>query len=343
MDFSQLDVEDTQTEGLDFKPEPPEVVAGRVLHADADFLAYHCGYRWEEESLEKSTETLKIEIETLRIMAGAEKIALHLTLGNKGGRYQIAKVKEYQGHRKKSEGLQERVSALRAFMAGYKTPTVLPVPSYEQEADDALCQAMAAADHGGWVKEAVLWSLDKDLWMVGGLHMDPKTYKITLFPWGYGDCHLDDSTSSKKVVGRGTSFFWHQLLMGDTADGIPGLPKFGKQLSMEYWPTKALTTARQKGNANQISKIAANYTQKAAGPVAAYQYLLGCRDDREAFARVRTAYLSYYGAGTFMADDWRGGKYEATAGHMLLEQARLLWMRREPNEDVQTFFKEVMA
>ena len=57
MDFSQLG-EDAEVEGQDFKPEPPPAEPGRVLHCDADFLAYHCANRYEEEALSSSVENL---------------------------------------------------------------------------------------------------------------------------------------------------------------------------------------------------------------------------------------------------------------------------------------------
>ncbi len=351
-DFSNYS-DDAVTEGSDFRPEPPGLVPGRVLQCDADFLAYHCGYRWEEESLEKSIETLKLEVETLRIMAGAEKIALHLTMGTKGGRHEIAMVKEYQGHREKSEGLAERVGALRDFMANYSTPTVRAEVSLEEEADDALCQAMVRARDEGCENESVLWSLDKDLWMVGGLHMDHKTYEITHYPWGYGSCHIDESTSSKKVVGQGTSFFWHQMLMGDGADGIPGLPKLSAKICMEMSPTKKLLAAQDRvARATgpektrfakiALAKICDSTKPKLCGAVGAHTYLEGITNDQDAFKAVYRAYTEHYGKGSFEFECWRGDTHTLTAGDMLVEQARLLWMRREPNEDVMVFLNEVM-
>ena len=351
MDFSALGNE-TQVEGDNFKPEPPCQVAGRVLHFDADFLAYHSGYKWETESLAKSIETLNLEVESLRLLAGAQLGVLHLTMGDKGGRYEIAKVKEYQAQRKKAEGLAERVGALREYMVTCDIPGITSKKWEHQEADDGVCQAMIAARNAG--TEAVMWSLDKDLWMVPGLHLNNKTFELEDYPCGYGYTEIDESGSTKKLVGRGYSFFWHQLLMGDTADNIPGLPKLAASQVAILYPNKKLVTAQErvatamttgKAQAARVAllKVLGEVKPKAVGAVTAYDMLKGCTTDRAAFLIVRDAYQNYYGRGKFTFVDWRGNSSEECAGSMLLEQGRLLWMRRYPGEDVIEFFKEVMA
>lgn len=351
MDFSKL--ENTATEGYEVRPDSPDEVKGRVLHHDSDFLAYQCGYKWETESLAVSIEHLRKAIQTCRIMAGAEFIFLYLTMGDKGGRNSIATVKEYQAQRAgRDPGLTKRVKELREFMATCTDPGVTPKVQMEQEADDALCQAMQVAKDQPQYQLNVLQSADKDLWMVGGLHVNAKTYEIEDFPFGYGQCDLDINGTRKKLVGRGTSFFWHQLLMGDTADNIPGLPEFSEKLVLEYWPTKAICNARDKiksstssGQSVKLKKslhnLVAKIKPKKVGAVGAYEYLYHCKTDRQALVAVLAAYREHYGDENFVATHWNGLKYETTAGMMMIEQARLLWMRRTEGEDVIKFFEEI--
>jgi hypothetical protein len=190
--------------------------------------------------------------------------------------------------------------------------------------------------------------------MVPGLFMDPHTYEIAHSPNGYGACVLDTSTTQKKVVGRGYSFFWHQLLMGDKADDIPGLPKISAAIVMNLMPTKkqltaeirvrkANTPAKIKAARVALNKVLEAVKPKLCGAVTAYAYLEKAQSNKDAFFLVREAYMEHYGPGSFDFTDWRGETTRETAGSMLLEQARLLWMRRVPDEDVIEFFKEVMA
>jgi hypothetical protein len=351
MDFSTID--GTSVEGYETRPDSPDEVKGRILHHDSDFLAYQCGYKWETESLAVSIEHLRKAIQTCRIMAGAEFIFLYLTMGDKGGRNSIATVKEYQAQRAgRDPGLTKRVKELREFMATCTDPGVTPKVQMEQEADDALCQAMQAARSRGQYQLNVLQSADKDLWMVGGLHVNAKTYEIEDFPFGYGQCDLDINGTRKKLVGRGTSFFWHQLLMGDTADNIPGLPEFSTDLVLEYWPTKAICNARDKIKSctssgqsakakKSLSNLIAKVKPKKVGAVGAYEYLYHCKTDRQAMVAVLNAYREYYGDGAFTATHWNGSQFQCTAGAMLVEQAQLLWMRRTEGEDVITFFEDI--
>jgi hypothetical protein len=287
-------------------------------------------------------------------MAGAEFTKLYLTMGNKGGRYELARVKEYQGKRDgRKEGLVIRVAELRNWMLDCTDPEVTVLASYEQEADDALTQAMHVAVKEGTEHLNVMKSLDKDLYMAPGIHMNPKTYELEQFPVGFGECVLDTSTSTKKVVGKGTSFFWHQLLMGDGADDIPGLPTFSAAICERLWPTKALIVAERRIREAKTTKAAS--TAKAAlrreqgkikpktcGAVRTYEYLSRCRTDKEALHAVREAYLEHYGPGSFEHVSWDGKVEQLTAGDMLLEQARLLWMRRTVDDDALDFIKEVI-
>ena len=284
-------------------PPAAPAIPGRILHCDADFLAYQSGHDWKNTTLEESIVDVESRIEDLRVSAQAEIIVLHLTLGTKGGRHEIARVAEYQGKRKKDAGLGERVRALRLHMAHMWTPTTSPHAQYDQEADDSLCQAMWRDPN------AVLWSIDKDLNMVGGMHLSNDASEITQSTWGYGETYLDRSKSAPKISGKGTSFFWHQLLQGDSVDGIPGLPKLPNG--------------------------------KPCGAVGVTNYLKDATNDKEALALVWVAYDGYYGPTKFRFISWDGIEELFYPNEMLLEQARLLWMRRERGQDVLDFLKEV--
>ena len=144
--------------------------------------------------------------------------------------------------------------------------------------------------------------------MVGGMHLSADASEITQSTWGYGETFLDRSKSAPKISGKGTSFFWHQLLQGDSVDGIPGLPKLP--------------------------------SGKPCGAVGVTNYLKEATNDKEALALVYRAYFELYG-NSYSFTAWTGLKYAVSASDMLLEQARLLWMRRERGQDVLDFLKEV--
>jgi len=181
-------------------------------------------------------------------------------------------------------------------------------------------------------------TIDKDLDMSPGLHMHPETFEEYEVPDGYGHLWICEKTSAKKCKGHGTAFLWAQMLMGDGADDIPGLPGVSAAYLNKRFPTKAVLNAKTaKAKQTALLKRKAG----SCGAVRAYEILERATTDREAYELVREAYESYYGKQPFQYVCWRGTEHTFTAGHMMLEQARLLWMRRTQGEDVLTFFKEV--
>jgi len=334
----------------------PKMVPGRVLHADADIFSYKaCNL---EETYAENVSNLKELITAWRVLAGAEFIVLHLTMGRKGGREQIAQVKKYQGNRSKTnEDKSQRVLDLRMWMAEFSNINVRSDPQYEQEADDSMCQAMYRSIQFG--QDDVLFSPDKDLWMVPGKHLNKDTFEIEEFPLGYGETGtVLDSNGKKKVVGKGTSWFWHQLLMGDSADNIPGLPFLSKSLVLEYCPNKAmadiqkrvatgrmpngkvLTAAQKRAAQTKYERMFQEQDAKKIGGVLATRYLQTCKTDKSAYQYVLNAYKSWYRPKAIFFN-WEHVRMECTPYEMMLEQARLLWMRRTVNEDVEEWFEEL--
>ena len=189
----------------------PSEVEGRVLQLDGDAACYKVTYN-EDEDMDTVIQNFWSTVEYRRRMSGSEFVNIHLTGHDKGGRYRTATVKKYQGNR---DGKVKPINLikLREYL---ESSTAVPpnniVLHQNQEADDGMTQANYQALCNDQGNLSIIMSEDKDLTMASGLHCDWNTFKIVNVQ-GYGSIYLDDTKSTKKIKGYGTSFFWSQLLV----------------------------------------------------------------------------------------------------------------------------------
>lgn len=249
---------------------PDAPVEGRVLLVDGDSLAYACAGNDETLPGEARLKLLDRLASAMRASGSTScRILLTDPASDKGKRYAIATVKPYQGNRDSSHK-PKNWSFLRDYLErpsaivgeGYRFEVA---PTVAAEADDLFG---ALVSELGW-ENCVLYVPDKDLRMVPGLHLHWSEHYITRVPEGAFEVIGKDG----KVYGE--KWFWLQMLQGDEADYVPGLPLYveaGKQ--------------------------------KKVGPKTAEKLLAdtGCRSD--AGSRVFDLYTSYYGdaAGLQMAE-----------------------------------------
>ena len=324
----------------------PDPVKGRVLYADADSFCYHCA-RPDDETPEENMYYLVRYMNELRLKAGAETMENHLTMGDKG-RHHIAVSKPYQGNRTydMDDPYQKRVQFLKHFLDGYRSPVIKPVSWLNQEADDGLCQAMYKADFSD---QAVLYSPDKDLRMVPGYYMDHKTFDIH-----YRFCspgNLWRRPDNNKIEGHGMMWFFFQLLAGDRADNIPGLSHLHKSLlpessammkiREELRTKRNLTTKQIRQRNEKLIQLQKDRKHKQCGDATAYSYLNQYSTERQFYAAVCEAYRRCYTPpGVLNAK--LSTQDEMTWKEIFHEQARLLWLKREPDEDVVTDYLDLL-
>lgn len=294
------------------------IVPGRVAHIDGDFLAYMVAYD-DSKSIEDMRHNCDKLAEKLRLMSGSEHVTIHLTPkeSNKGGRYETALLREYQGARK-GKPKPKYLHLIRAHMAD----TMNGIQHVTCEADDGMAMAQYAAIAKGERNLSIIITKDKDLCMVPGLQLDWDTGEITDTTDDFGDIRLADDKVAKKIRGRGWKMFWAQMLTGDTADNISGLPMC---CDLQYLP---------RGK------------YKNCGPVLAYEILKPLKTNKEAFETVRGLFNAYHEASCVKDSDvkplvnWRDGT-PLTAGQALISEAKLLWMRRKDDpDDVIQWLKE---
>lgn len=180
-----------------------------------------------------------------------EPLRLFVT-GDNNFRFDVATVKPYKGNRKQEKPWHWK--NVRAYIESLGAEV-----AEGMEADDlmAMCQT----------ENTVICTRDKDLRQVPGWHYGWELGSQPEFKLQYvdeiGEIELVTKTNSegkvksREIKGTGLKFFYAQLIVGDTVDNIPGLPK--------------------------------------AGPVLAYQLLVDTITEGEMFSAVREAYRRYYG------------------------------------------------
>lgn len=232
------------------------VVPGRVLLADGDGLAYTCAGN-DDTDPGRARQNLKDKLDQVRRACGADTVRILVThsASHKGWRYAVASVKPYQGQRKTGRK-PKNWSYLRDLLsadsfAGYRIDATAAA-----EADDLFAHYAKVT---GW-ENCVLLTQDKDMRMIPAWHLDWNTHTMFLLrPDVWSAQHND------KLYGR--HWFWTQMLMGDTADNIPGLPKY----------------RREDGKL------------MLCGEKTASTLLAGLDGDAGAFSRVSDLYAGYYG------------------------------------------------
>ena len=168
-------------------------------------------------------------------------------------------------------------SDLRDWMQSYSGDLFTVKTWGTREADDGI--AYHATVLG--VDKAVIATADKDMRMIPAWHIDWSTYQLTRL-----DTEFRVWGDNGKLYGH--AWFWQQVLQGDAADNIPGLPKYvvdGKsKLIGEKTAAKFLEghTRDETAAVMVASLYASNYPDDWADRLAEQMALLWMRRDRHA-------------------------------------------------------------
>ncbi len=246
----------------------PPVRPGSTLHIDGDYLAYFAA-GGDGMALNICRMVVRERCEKMRVMAGCEKLLIHLSdpRCTKGDRRFISVTQPYQGQRLSGKK-PGNWAATREYIESGEHGIPMKV-WMTREADDGAAYCCETRSHGN---DAVA-SKDKDWRMFAGWHLDWDTFQLTEVP-----------VDAFHVVGRnkldyGHWFFWYQMLIGDTADHIPGISGCGKGRA-------PIVLADATDNATAFDAVAAVYQRRKRAAWADYMVeqaaLLWMRTDREA-------------------------------------------------------------
>jgi len=338
IELGDLDGLAHDAETVEFPPQVP----GRTVQIDADFLAYQVTAESADGTSDKTYEDMQhnaeVAVETLRGLAAAEHVHLHVTpsTSNKGGRYDLALLKAYQGNRE--EKPKPRYLGIMREWLVKRYPGTL---HQFCEADDGMAAAQYAAIDRGDRNLSIIASKDKDLRMVPGLHVDWDTGQLrdTGDDFGYVELveHTMPSGTVKLLKGYGHKFFWAQMLIGDTADNISGLPAIPGHVMNFIKPIKATEKALailQDDDATDEKKekaraVLAERKDGLCGPATAILVLDMLDSAAVAFATIKGLYKRYGETTGFLhhktGDPVPWGKAFASEG-------QLLWMRRHTTD-----------
>jgi hypothetical protein len=236
------------------------LIPKRTLLVDGDGLAYYCAGNDDTDAGE-ARQRLIDKVRGAARIVGAERIIILLTASgsHKGHRYAVARVKPYQGQRANSRR-PKNWQVLRDYLHSGSTPFEVEA-TVTAEADDLF---------GWWAynypDDVVIYTQDKDMRMLPGMHLDWVSHRVHTVE--YTKALLVERELMYNVVPKdsvfndkqyGHKWFWLQMLHGDTADNIPGLPKV--ELAGKLKPVGEVTAAKFLAGVDSLPHtVAAYYT-----------------------------------------------------------------------------------
>ena len=207
----------------------------KIALIDGDSLIY---YEMGKPTLEEALQSLDGRLHQMFEMTHATKYAGFLTQG-KCFRYAAAKTKPYKGNRKYGDK-PIIFPAIKEYLRQEWNFIAIP----ELEADD-----LVSIYHS---ENTVICSPDKDvLYQNAGIH----------YNYGKAETVVQDTKGA-------ITFLWKQMLMGDSTDGIQGIPKVGpktadtwlQNLNTDQMPTFVLEKYIEKfGYAKGITNFAETF------------------------------------------------------------------------------------
>lgn len=247
-------------------------IPGRTLYLDGDGLCYVCAGN-DDTDVGQARTNLFNKINTTRKACAASRVVILMTgQGSpKGDRYYVARQAPYQGQRSGSSR-PKNWTYLRQFLSGD-----IEVPAYGQvrvhterylEADD--CFSVASQRKGA--ENIVICTQDKDMRMVPGHHLNWDDYSM---------CYVSPGTWSAEHNGKvfGRKWFWLQMMHGDKADNIPGLPYYTDGSVVKSGPNKGQEKRTKVGDKCAILADLDTITNDRAAAQWALQYYKTCYGD----------------------------------------------------------------
>ncbi len=231
--------------------------ANAVCLIDADVLAYASAFVGQDNVLDKDDKVVDIDVHSFQWvssyidnMVDGIKDACNSTVapfmfltGEGNFRDSIATVKKYKGNRKADKPFH-LANARMYIRSKYNTYLAKGC-----EADDLL--AISMTNYRKDDVPCIICTIDKDLLQIEGWHYKWETHNSgEVMPHfvhniGFVNGEYKDGISektgkptrsfiTKSFKGEGYMWFLAQTLAGDTADNIPGLPKWGGGKTYEY-------------------------------------------------------------------------------------------------------------
>ena len=273
---------------------------------DTDCVAYWAAAGCDDMPVQAALNKVQDRMISICDQIQTDEIRCYLT-GPTNFRNDIATYQMYKGNRYDKDG--NRIKPQPKWLQecrGYIFGNYSTIMCDGQEADDALAIAQIKCNATeGW--HSIISSIDKDLLIVPGLHHNMTSGFIQEVST-FGSLEID---AKNKVRGTGLMFFYAQLLMGDSADWIPGLPRVTPEMKEEFDDIKRLGGCGEK---------------------AAYGVLHECTTEKELYENVLVCYRSYWDGSHWYRHWATGAKITPTPEAMLEEQGRLLWMRHKEGE-----------
>lgn len=290
----------------------PELSSDRtdehIVLIDADCVAYYGAFGCDELPVMSAYRRIDLRMNQILDDCRAKTCEAYLT-GDQNFRDDVATLRRYKEDRYDKDGKRVKARPLwyhecRQYLVDAWGSVVV----HKQEADDMLsirCNACTKSDE---YAKVFISTLDKDLGINACWYHEQASGKVTHITQP-GELHLDPKG---RLKGTGLKFFYAQMLMGDRADCIVGLPKTTLYMKHKY----------------SLDRIG------GCGGKTVWRILNDATDPEDMESRVYDCYYSFWTL--FGYRHWRTDKaYQPsvnTANKQFLEQGRLLWMRQKHDE-----------